>query len=184
MFLVLEGGDGTGKSTLREVLVQKLGAIPYSTPPAKYLVDRHRVDELASPEEHYRFYRDGIYDASAEIEELLHNGKTVVCDRYWLTTYTYHRIMGVRVSADDFKSVVAPDLTVILALSHSMQVERMTQRGLSAGDHRMIDKQREIASAFYNDAIDLDIPFIVIDTKFSPESCADIVATAIKAINP
>ena len=182
MFLVLEGGDGTGKSTLRDVLAQRLGSIPYSTPPKAYLKARTNVDKSASAEEHYRFYRDGIYDASKEIEEMLKNGSSVVSDRYWLSTYTYHRIMGVDVSADDFTSVLAPDLTIILALSHSMQIERMAQRGMSAGDHRMIEKQQEIAAAFYRDALELNLPFIVIDTKFSPESCADIVEAAVKAI--
>ena len=184
MFLVLEGGDGTGKSTLRDVLAQKIGAVSYSTPPARYLADRHRVDKLSSPEDHYAFYRDGIYDASEEINKFLQEGKSVVCDRYWLTTYTYHRIMGgVQVSADDFNSVVQPDLTIILALSHSVQIERMSQRGMSAGDHRMFEKQREIASAFYKDALELNIPFVVIDTRISKEGCADIVLAAIKAIS-
>ena len=41
----------------------------------------------------YHFYRDGIYDASNEIQSILKEGGKVVSDRYWLSTYTYHQVM-------------------------------------------------------------------------------------------
>lgn len=180
MFVALEGADGCGKTTLCTTLVERLGATAYATPPKKYFLLRERVDRSASAEEHYRFYRDGIYDASDEIGEILKSGSKVVSDRYWLTTFTYHQVMSVSVSKNDFASIVQPTLTVILALNHEVQIERMLRRGMSVGDRRVLDKQREIASAFYRNALDLNIPFIVIDTQcFSPARCADIVMAAL-----
>lgn len=77
--------------------------------------------------------------------------------------------MGVAVSKDDFVSVIQPDLTVILALNHEVQIERMLHRGMSVGDRRVLDKQREIAKAFYQNALEFNIPFVVVDTqRFSP----------------
>jgi thymidylate kinase len=102
------------------VLAERLGAKVYTTPPKKYLQMRERVDKSASPEEHYRFYRDGIYDSHDEIVALLRNGGKVISDRYWLTTYTYHQVMGVAVSRDDFASVIQPNLTVILTLNYKV----------------------------------------------------------------
>lgn len=181
MLLTIEGVDGCGKTTLCAVLAERLGATAYATPPKKYLQMRERVDKSASPEEHYRFYRDGIYDAHDEIITLLRNGGKVVCDRYWLTTYTYHQVMGVAVSRNDFTSVIQPDLTVILALNHEVQIKRMLHRGMSVGDRRVLDKQRELARAFYQNVLEFNIPFIVIDTQyFSPNQCADIVIAALK----
>lgn len=182
MLVALEGADGCGKTTLCAVLAERLGATAYATPPKKYLQMRERVDKNAPAEEHYRFYRDGIYDAHDEISALLRNGGKVVSDRYWLTTYTYHQVMGVAVSKDDFTSVIQPNLTVILALNHEVQIERMLHRGMSVGDRRVLDKQREIARAFYQNAMEFNIPFIVVDTQcFSPNQCADIVVAALKA---
>jgi nicotinamide riboside kinase len=66
MFIVLEGPDATGKSTACRKLGEKFGGVMYSTPPKKYLAERNNVDANASAEEHYRFYRDGVYDASKE----------------------------------------------------------------------------------------------------------------------
>jgi thymidylate kinase len=181
MFVVLEGADGTGKTTLCGVLAEKLGARSYSTPPKKYTELRTSIDKNASEDEHYRFYRDGVYDASDEIETLMKNGCDVVCDRYWLTTYTYHRIMGAKVSKDDFQHITIPTLTVVLALNHEVQINRMIRRGMSVGDRRVLDKQREISIAFYEDAVDFNIPFILIDTqRFSPDACADITIKALK----
>lgn len=184
MFIVIEGADGCGKSTLCPILAEKLGAISYATPPQKYLAFRERVDKSAPPEEHYRFYRDGIYDASDEIGVLLANGGKVVSDRYWLTTYTYHQAMGVSVSIDDFRSIIMPDLTVILALNHEIQSERMLHRGLTVGDRRVLDKQREISALFYKNALEFNLSFVVVDTRrFSPEACAEIVIAAVEAGN-
>jgi len=110
----------------------------------------------------------------------MRNGGKVISDRYWLTTYTYHQVMGVRILVDDFASIIKPTLTVILALNHEVQIERMVRRGMSVGDRRVLDKQREISAAFYRNALESDIPFIVLDTqRFSPEKCADIVTVAL-----
>ena len=180
MFVALEGADGCGKTTLCAVLAERLGATAYATPPKRYLQMRERVDKNASAEEHYRFYRDGIYDASDEISVILQRGGKVVSDRYWLTTYTYHKVMGVSVPKDDFASIVQPDLTVILALNHDVQIERMLHRGMSVGDRRVLDKQREITEAFYQVVLEFSIPFVVVDTqRFSPDKCADIVVAAL-----
>jgi len=182
MFVALEGADGCGKTTLCDTLAERLGATAYATPPKRYFQLREGIDRNAPADEHYRFYRDGIYDASDEIGEILENGGRVVSDRYWLTTFTYHRVMGVSVSKNDFASIVQPTLTVILTLNHEVQIERMLRRGMSVGDCRVLDKQREIADAFYRNALELGIPFVIIDTQhFSPARCADIAIAALGA---
>jgi thymidylate kinase len=88
--------------------------------------------------------------------------------------------MGLSVPKNDFASIVQPDLTVILALNHDVQMERMLHRGMSVGDRRVLDKQREIARTFYQVVLEFSIPFVVIDTqRFSPDRCADIVIAAL-----
>lgn len=169
-----------GKSTLCPILAKRLGAKAYSTPPKKYLRTRTSVDKDAPANEHYRFYRDGIYDASEEIAAMLRNGDSVVSDRYWLTTYTYHEVMGVLMPKDDFCSIVIPTLTVILSLNHGVQANRMLHRGLSMGDRRMLDAQRELTALFYKNVLEFNLPFLVLDTqRFLPEACAEIVTNAL-----
>lgn len=180
MFVTLEGADGCGKTTLCAVLAERLKATIYATPPKKYLSLRKKVDKNASIDEHYRFYRDAIYDTSHEIDKILKNNGRVISDRYWLTTFTYHQVMGTSVTEHDFSSIVQPNLTVILSLNHEIQIKRILCRGISIGDRRVLDKQQEITNAFYQNALELNIPFIVIDTqRFSPQKCADIIVAAL-----
>lgn len=88
--------------------------------------------------------------------------------------------MGVDVSKEDFQYIVIPILTIILSLNHEVQLNRMIQRGLSVGDRKSLDKQKDISAAFFRNALDFNIPFVVIDTqRFLPEACAEIVVKAI-----
>lgn len=180
MFIVLEGTDSTGKTTLCEALAKKTDAVLYTAPTKRYLQQHTHIRANTPAEECYQHYRAGIYDASHEIKIQLQSGKRIVCDRYWLTTYTYYRVLGVPVSRSDFKSIISPTLTVILALNYDIQMQRMLARGLSEWDCRMLNAQRELAVEFYKSALECNTPFIFIDTyHFSPAACVEIILCAI-----
>ena len=183
MFIVIEGGDGVGKSTTVDLLSKRLSAESYHTPPKAYMSKRDEIDKNASPVEHYEFYREGVFEASKEIRSLVKNGKNVVCDRYFLSTYTYHRVMGVDAKKEDFDGILRPDLTVILSVDHSIQIDRIIERGMSEGDKRMLEKQIEITAAFYRDVLELELPFLIIDTGlFRPEQVVDIIESTVKLL--
>lgn len=97
MFIDLGGVDGAGKTTIARLLSKETGAVCYATPPKKLAGYRNKIDAEASPLEHYKFYLEGVRIASKEIWEMLAEGQNVICDRYWLTTYVYHKVMGVAV---------------------------------------------------------------------------------------
>jgi len=184
MFIALEGADGCGKSTLCEVLANALSAVACSTPPEAYRGRREDMDKNATAEDHYKFYRDGVLDSSREIEPMLSAGKIVVVDRYWLTTYTYHQLRGVQVSVDDFEGIVKPDLTVLLALNHATQLDRMGVRGMTTDDRVMLAKQKELTAAFYRNVLEFKLPFLVVDTEhFDVATCARIVARAVECLS-
>lgn len=183
MFVVIEGVDGVGKSTLGKVLAAKIGATLFSTPTEKYRRVREQVDEKANAEEHYRFYRDSVYDVADEINSAIQAGRRVVCDRYWLSTYTSHHLLGVEVSRNDFIHIVQPDLTVLLTLNLGIQITRMLRRGMSVGDKKALGQQSELALEFYQNLLEFSMPFIALDTgRFLPECCAEIVARALEVL--
>jgi thymidylate kinase len=180
MFIVIEGGDGTGKSTLASHLSRLLDAVAYATPPKKYQKYRTQVDREATPQQHYDFYREAVLDASIEIRQMLAEGKKIVCDRYWISTITYHEIMGLSVSRHDFEAICKPVLTVLLTASTDTQVRRMLNRGMSAGDKRMLDQQQEICTRLFQNLVSTESPFISIDTgRFSPAETSKLILCAI-----
>lgn len=181
MFIVIEGGDGTGKSTLTTHMAEHLGGVTYATPPRKYKKYREQIDREASAQQHYDFYREAVLDASCEVQQMLTEGKRVVCDRYWISTVAYHEAMGLTVQYDDFKTICKPDLTVFLVTSPKIQIRRMLARGMSSGDKRMLDRQQEICAHLFKALVSSESPFIAIDTgSFSSEDAARLVAGAIK----
>ncbi|MFH1745190.1 MAG: AAA family ATPase [bacterium] len=173
MFIVIEGIDCSGKSTASRLFAKENNYVLYKTPPKDIILERDRVDADASPLEHYRFYLGGIHTASRDIWELLASGKNVVCDRYWPTTYIYHKVMGVDVNIDDFSDVTKPDLTVLLLVSSEIQTRRFLDRGMSIGDRRMANSQIELAREYRRVLSQLGIPQLVINTDHN--SPAEVV---------
>lgn len=165
MFIVFEGVDASGKTTASRLLANHFQAAYYATPPKKFLERRENVDLNASATDHYRFYLDGIYQASIEIHDLLANGQIVVGDRYWASTYIYHLVMGANVSRDDFKAIVFPDITILLNVSPEVQAYRLVQRGMSAGDRRMLNQQEALSREFKKLLVDEDGYSVAVDTS-------------------
>lgn len=165
MFIVFEGVDASGKTTTARLLANHLQATYYATPPREFLLRREQVDLSASADDHYRFYLEGTRQASTEIWELLAEGKTVVGDRYWASTYIYHLVMGATVSRDDFKGIVLPDVTVLLGVSPDVQSARLIHRGMSAGDRRMLNQQEDLAREFRRFLVAEEKHLVAIDTS-------------------
>ncbi len=177
MFIVLEGIDGSGKSTIAKMLAERLHAEHYATPPKKFLEKREEIDLSASPEDHYHFYLAGIHQSSAEISKMLQNEKTVVVDRYWVSTLVYHLVMGAKVDIEDFQGIILPDVTILLTVNALVQSKRLISRGMSAGDRRMLNQQCELAKQFEIVLNLLEQPLLNIDTNFSTP--AEVVAKII-----
>lgn len=180
MFIVFEGVDASGKTTIARLLANHLQATYYATPPREFLLQREQVDLNATADDHYHFYLEGIRQASAEIWELLAEGKTVVGDRYWASTYVYHMVMGSSVLRDDFKGITIPDVTVLLTVSSDVQSNRLIYRGMSAGDRRMINQQDDLAREFRRLLIEGEKYLVAIDT--SHLTPAEIVSQVLAEI--
>lgn len=144
MFVVLEGIDGVGKSTVTRLVAELLGFVAYATPPKGYMERRREIDLNGSPEQKFNFFREGVVVASEEIKNLLGDGKSVICDRYWMTTYVYHKVIGVTVTEEDFASILQPDLTVLLTASPEHQLQRLIERGMSINDTQMVPRNLQL----------------------------------------
>jgi dTMP kinase len=130
---VIEGADGVGKTTQVERLVTRLAeqGIPVTSlrePGGTPLGERIRSLLLDLPDETINDRAELLLFLAAraqiapEVASLLAEGRTVVLDRFFLSTYAY-QIAGRGLPEEDVRRINAfatrgrvPDLTIVLAL--------------------------------------------------------------------
>lgn len=179
MFIVLEGIDGSGKTSLSQILAEKIDGVAYATPPEKYRELRKKIDTQSSIQKHYEFYRDAVIEASTEIASLLVKGKSVICDRYWLTTLVYHRAGMMTLDGSDFSHLTKPDLTVLLLVSAEEQLRRSVNK--VGGGKNIAGKQLELTNLYWEALVASRDPFITINTdEFDLDACSNIILATIQ----
>ncbi|MBQ9880961.1 MAG: dTMP kinase [Clostridia bacterium] len=142
-FIVLEGIDGAGKTTQTKLLCEALGAIGVSCVPQSEPTGSGygvRIRRALSGDEQYRTDAEGLARLftldreahSAEIVKYLDSGISVVCDRYYYSTFAYQ---GTEVSFDAIAKlsftdrIRQPDICVFLDMDPEKGFERIGARG-------------------------------------------------------
>ncbi|KAA8672324.1 MULTISPECIES: dTMP kinase [Vibrio] len=133
MFIVIEGLDGSGKSTVSKHLAEKLNAKLLTTPGAGFKEVRKQLDTVFEHNTKARqlFYMATVLNVASEAQRLIDSGQNVVVDRYWLSTQVYHCWMsnGQHYKLHEIESeLLRPDLTVYLDLPMDERNERINAR--------------------------------------------------------
>jgi dTMP kinase len=125
IFIVLEGIDGSGKSSVSKELALHTDALYYRCPPRILTPLRNTAD--SSPYyTRYLYYLIGNYIAQREIRKLLtHTG--VVCDWYVYSTIAYHSVLlnkQLRIP-----TILIPDKLFYLYATTEQISKRLNERG-------------------------------------------------------
>jgi len=142
-FVTFEGIDGSGKTTVSHLVLEKLRSRGHSLfltkePTTGWLGDvvRRGVEEDANAiTESFLF----LADRSAHIPQIrshLEKGDLVLCDRYADSTYAYQGARLVGVIPDPIRFLqnasrgwlLSPDLTILLRVSPELGMERIKDR--------------------------------------------------------
>jgi len=121
MFIVIEGLDGVGKSTISKALATELSATNLASPTNKFKEARCFLEDayVGNPFSRQLFYASTVLDVSNDIRELIKSGENVVLDRYWLSTQVYHdwKCEGDGFSLAEVRDrLLVPDFTIYLEL--------------------------------------------------------------------
>jgi len=148
LFIVLEGLDGSGKSSVVEHLAKLTGAEKLSTPlPNINGSVRESIESAYAgiPMARALFYASSVVAASKEVERMLAEGKSVIMDRYWLSTLCYHKLMGVEARFEEVADTLRPpDATFLLNVPAETRRSRISQRGnFQDHDHLTLDPKNE-----------------------------------------
>jgi dTMP kinase len=125
-FVVIEGADGTGKSTLAAKLANHLGATLTAEPsygPIGWWV-RKNLSDLPAAALPYLFAADRAQHVAGTIAPALSAGEMVVCDRYIPSSVAYQGQDAIALNT----SFPVPDLTILLTVSPDVARERIAAR--------------------------------------------------------
>jgi dTMP kinase len=192
-FITLEGGEGSGKSTLIEALSSKLTSIgvdhiltrePGGTPLAEAL---RSVLLNPAPGGSWSAVAEALIVNAARLDHLdkvirpaLEQGRWVLCDRFMDSTRVYQGIVG-KVPAGLIGTLEAeviqttrPDLTLILDAPLSLTAGRRTGRNATdAFESRGAEFHEAVRSGFLDIAQQEQRRCVLLDATLSPEAVAE-----------
>ncbi|WP_438028958.1 dTMP kinase [Sorangium sp. So ce233] len=162
MFIIIEGPDGTGKSTQARRLVTALAASgrnvalevePTDGPIGRRIRELTRAGSDADPREIALLFAADRMAHSRQIRALLDAGVVVVCDRYHLSTSVYQGSASgdpsVERWADQLSAYACrPDLTIVLDAPLDVCAERLRARGRTADMFEQAETQRRVHAAY------------------------------------
>lgn len=148
---VIEGIDGSGKSSVGPLVANKIGAAFHEYPKA-FKPGIQSVDDLASPEARFMFYMGYNLQTYHDVSQIL-NLKPVICVRYLYSTIVYHIVKGVdkKFIYDIVKRVplLRPQQVFFLDVrDKNIQMNRMSERGILSEDLRVIEKTEAIRATY------------------------------------
>jgi thymidylate kinase len=139
-FLVIEGCNGVGKSTIVEYLIVRVGALSFHYPPEFVNFRRNvHLDETLAPIPRLAYYLAATLHLSDLVRAQLTQSH-VVCDRYLASPLSL--MIGesaieeaeARRLMEPFGSYVCmPDLTLLLTAEHATASARINDRSLKSG---------------------------------------------------
>lgn len=194
-YIVIEGSDGTGKTTQATILQQQLQAAgvdavllhePGGTPLGEALrTIIINKDIPRTPESNLLLFTAARHELTAVIEQHLAAGQWVVASRSWLSTLAYQGY-GEGLNAKQIAAItqtytspqyLAPDCALILTISTEARTARMTERG---GGHeqdtfetKQAAFQQQLDQGYREIAATYQLPLI--DTTRPPERVAKVI---------
>ncbi len=146
MFIVIEGIDGTGKSTQSKRLAEHfkakgktvtLSREPTDGPWGTLLRKSAETGRLSPDEELQAFYNDRKQHVEELIQPSLAAGHVVILDRYYFSTMAYQGARGfdpIQIRKDNEAFAPVPDLLLILDLDVDTALTRIGSRGDTANE--------------------------------------------------
>lgn len=133
MFIVLEGIDGSGKSTTANAIATALKGVALTTPLDKFKNVRSELESIYEDEYLARqlFYASTAVSSSNRVANELLTSNCVVIDRYWLSTQVYHSwyMKGRQMLLPEVENILLkPDLTVYLKIPLEDRLTRLSKR--------------------------------------------------------
>lgn len=139
-FIVIEGLDGVGKTTVARGLASRIDGVFIETPLADFRALRSQFNPGHNLESRFLFYLAAVAHASDSIRHEL-TTRHVVCARYVASSVAYHRALGARLIVDvDSINLVRPHYSFLLTANESERNARLVGRGRKTAEDSLLDE--------------------------------------------
>ena len=187
MFIVFEGIDGSGKSSViarlkdhlesegRKVMVT---AEPTDGPVGKFV---SVTDDLSPEAEALLFTADRALH-SEQVKRWMSEGYDVLCDRYFASTLAYQSAAGMDIGwlkSINSKAIIEPDATILMDIDPEVSLKRVSQRG-EMSRFEKLDYLKKVRKAYLD--IAREYRFDVINADRDRDTVAEEVISIVGVI--
>jgi len=186
-FIVIEGLDGCGKSTISKGIAEFNNAKLLNALPLEIKSWLSVIGETKLPEVSFSYFTLCNLLKAKEIEMLISKGVNVVLDRYFYTTYVYHKEI-LKDVPDNIKSVykdlLKPDLVVFLDVPQAERSRRIEKReGELQWYGDAISLKVDMTNSYYSFFEELNVNLLKVDNhNNSPEESITIINKAFEEL--
>ncbi len=196
-FIAFEGIDGSGKSTVAELIAGRLRREGYDVlvthEPTREKFGRHIYeilsgkDSTVTPFELQRLY---VLDRKEHVETVIRpallRGRIVIGDRYWLSTLAYGMLSGpaenlIQLHEEIFQGdFLKPDMTFIFDLPADTALERLKNISKGKDYFEQVDKLSSIRKNYLALCHTVNMDCVIVDAAVALDS---IVATIFQQLS-
>jgi thymidylate kinase len=132
-FIVIEGTDGSGKSTLCDWITEKYGYRKYKSIGGAFAKVKHEFDiDRVTIRERFSFLCGEAINNAYIVKQELQNGNPIIFDRYYYSTLVYCESLYPSISSEYnflFDHLPKPDLVLFVQTDFDIMLKRITERG-------------------------------------------------------
>lgn len=190
-FIVLEGGEGSGKSTQARILAAGLDAVLTREPGGtrlgeaiRPLVLAHTAGPVDDRAELLLMVAARAQHCAEVILPAIEAGRDVVCDRFSGSTIAYQGF-GRGLPVDEVAAACAlatasldPDLTILIDVPVEIAMERRS-RPLDAIESAGVDFHERVRQGFFTLA-ERDARWVIVDGRASIDEVAEKIRAAVE----
>ena len=189
-FIVLEGLDGSGKTSVGEALVKNHSYEFVKTPSAEY----DYLSSYIAKQSHYvrlMYYYAGNFNMSDYISQLSNN---VICNRYIYSTmacFSYFNNIPINETYEMMKllneNIILPDLVIYLSVPKNILLERLKSRGTTVSymdNYLLHNPDTVIEDTFLSlcEIMSKQIKYAVVDSSESIDKTCEKILNIISDI--